>query len=94
MVLSRPFIERHIALVRPAVIVLLGDTASKTLTGRPEGITRLRGRWIDWVGDGQSAPIPMMPTFHPSFLLRSPGQKREAWIDLLTVKRKLDQLGG
>jgi DNA polymerase len=94
MQLSRPFIERHIALVNPAVIVLLGDTAAKTLTGRTEGITRLRGRWHSWTGDGTTAPIPMMPTFHPAFLLRSPSQKREAWIDLLTVKRKLGEVGG
>lgn len=93
MSLCRPFIERHIALVSPAVIILLGDTAAKTLTGRTEGITRLRGRWSNWTGAGLPAPIPMMPTFHPAFLLRTPSQKRETWIDLLTVKRKLGELG-
>jgi DNA polymerase len=93
MQLCRPFIERHIALIDPAVIILLGDTAAKTLTNRTEGITRLRGRWFSWMGDGGAAPIPMLPTFHPAFLLRTPSQKREAWIDLLTVKRKLAELG-
>ena len=92
MSLSRPFIERHIALVNPAVIMLLGDTAAKTLTGRTEGITRLRGRWHSWTVPETGKIIPMMPTFHPAFLLRTPSQKREAWIDLLTVKRKLGEL--
>jgi DNA polymerase len=93
MSLCQPFIERHIALVKPALILLLGDTAAKTLTGRTEGITRLRGKWCDWNDTASGTTIPMLPTFHPAFLLRSPSQKREAWIDLLAAKRKLKELG-
>jgi uracil-DNA glycosylase family 4 len=92
MTLSLPFIERHIALVDPALIVLLGDTAAKTLTNRTEGITRLRGKWFTWAKPDGAGTIPVLPTFHPAFLLRSPGQKREAWADLLAVKRKLGEL--
>jgi uracil-DNA glycosylase family 4 len=92
MALSLPFIERHIALVNPAIIVLLGDTAAKTLTGRNEGITRLRGRWFTFSRPELPLPVPVLPTFHPAFLLRSPAQKREAWIDLLTIRRKLAEL--
>ena len=93
MTLCLPFIERHIALINPALIVLLGDTAAKTLTNRTEGITRLRGKWFSWPKpDGGT--IPVLPTFHPAFLLRSPSQKREAWMDLLTAKRKLAELAG
>jgi uracil-DNA glycosylase family 4 len=93
MALCQPFIDRHIALVNPALIVLLGDTAAKTLTNRTEGITRLRGKWFTWPKpDGGT--IPVLPTFHPAFLLRSPSQKREAWMDLLTAKRKLAELAG
>ena len=92
MLLCRPFIERHIALVDPAVLVLLGDTSAKTLTNRNEGITRLRGRWFTWTNPTTGQDIPLMPTFHPAFLLRSPGQKREAWIDLLAIKQKLMEL--
>jgi DNA polymerase len=88
MALCQPFIDRHIALVNPALIVLLGDTAAKTLTNRTEGITRLRGKWFTW-NRPDGGTIPLLPTFHPAFLLRSPGQKREAWIDLLAAKRKL-----
>jgi DNA polymerase len=93
MALCQPFIDRHIALVNPALIVLLGDTAAKTLTNRTEGITRLRGKWFTWPkADGGT--IPLLPTFHPAFLLRSPGQKREAWMDLLAAKRKLAETAG
>jgi len=97
MSLCLPFITRHIALVKPAVVVLLGDTAAKTLSGRSEGITRLRGKWLAWRdadGPDSAEPIPMMPTFHPAYLLRTPSQKREAWADLLAVKRKLGELEG
>jgi DNA polymerase len=92
MTLCSPFIQRHIALMKPKVIVLLGDTAAKTLTQRTEGITRMRGKWFVWTDPDSGAAIPMLPTFHPAFLLRSPSQKREAWADLLAVKRKLAEL--
>jgi uracil-DNA glycosylase family 4 len=93
MLLCQPFIERHIALMKPKLILLLGDTAAKTLTGRSEGITRLRGKWCEWTDAASGATIPMLPTFHPAFLLRSPSQKREAWADLLAAKAKLKELG-
>ena len=94
MTLCLPFIERHIALINPALIVLLGDTAAKTLTNRTEGITRLRGKWFTWPKPDGAGTIPVLPTFHPAFLLRSPSQKREAWMDLLTAKKKLAESGG
>jgi DNA polymerase len=93
MAMSLPFISRHIALVNPAVILLLGDTAAKTLTGRSEGITRLRGRWHDLAKPDSAETIPTLPSFHPAFLLRSPAQKREAWTDLLAIKARLTELG-
>ncbi|MEA1938064.1 MAG: uracil-DNA glycosylase [Pseudomonadota bacterium] len=89
---SLPFIERHIELVDPAVLVLLGDTAAKALLARSEGITRLRGRWFDFGTPGLSRPIPTIPTFHPAYLLRSSIQKRDAWRDLLAIKAKLAEL--
>lgn len=85
-----PFIQRHIALVRPQVLVFLGGTAAKTLLGRSEGITRLRGRWFDYTGPGLDRPIPALPTYHPAYLLRSPIQKRDAWRDILTLRRKFE----
>lgn len=79
----RPFVERLIELSKPKVIVLLGGTPTTALLGLGEGITRLRGRWQEWQG------IPVMPTLHPAYLLRQPQAKREAWHDLLAVRRRL-----
>jgi uracil-DNA glycosylase family 4 len=67
----------------PDAIVALGNFAARFLLGTEEGIMRLRGRWGSYQG------IPVMPTFHPSFLLRSPEKKKEAWSDLLDVMKKV-----
>jgi len=89
--LCLPFVERHIALVRPKLLMLSGNSAVVALLNRVEGITKLRGRWFDYnPGPGQPA-IPALPSFHPSYLLRSPAQKREAWKDFLTIKARLAQ---
>lgn len=87
---SLPFVERHIALVAPKVLMLAGGTAAKTIFGTTEGITRLRGRWRDHAVPGLAAPIPAIATYHPAFLLRQPAQKRDAWRDLLAIKKQLD----
>jgi len=79
----RGYLERQIDLVRPEVIVALGKFAAQFLLDTEEGIMRLRGRWGTYRG------IPVMPTFHPSFLLRQPAQKKEAWEDLLAVLARL-----
>ncbi|HEX3500611.1 MAG TPA: uracil-DNA glycosylase [Stellaceae bacterium] len=84
-----PFVQRHIALVRPAVLVLCGGTAASTLLGTTEGITKLRGRWFDLAVDGLDRPVKTIATYHPSYLLRSPERKREAWRDLLTIQEEL-----
>jgi uracil-DNA glycosylase len=86
-----PFIQRHIQLVAPRALVLVGGTAAKTLLGRKEGIMRLRGRWLTYGEQGDSPPIPALATFHPAFLLRSPAQKSNAWRDLLLVQKKLSE---
>jgi DNA polymerase len=87
-----PFVLRHIALARPQVVVLAGGTAASALLPVSEGITRLRGRWFDLAVPGLDAPVPTLPMFHPSFLLRAPERKREAWRDLLALKARLDAL--
>ncbi len=88
-----PFLARHIALVAPRVLVFLGGTAAKTLLGRSEGITRLRGQWHEYTSPALEsvglAPIPAMATLHPAYLLRQPAQKRAAWKDLLSVRQHL-----
>jgi len=87
-----PFVLRHIALARPQVVVLAGGTAASALLPLSEGITRLRGRWFELAVPGLDRPVPTLPMFHPSFLLRAPERKREAWRDLLALKARLDAL--
>lgn len=91
--LCLPFIERHIALVRPAALVLLGGIASKALLQRTEGITKLRGRMLPLtVADGnETFSIPCTPMFHPAYLLRQPSQKRLAWRDWLALQARLEE---
>jgi DNA polymerase len=71
-----PFLFRQIETIKPKVIVALGAFAAKTLLRSQEPISKLRGRVYDYHG------AQLIPTFHPSFLLRSPGQKKYAWDDL------------
>jgi uracil-DNA glycosylase len=87
-----PFVLRHVALVRPKVLVLAGGTAARALLPPGPGITRLRGRWFDLAVPGLDLPVPTLPMFHPSFLLRAPERKREAWHDLLALRARLDEL--
>ncbi|HKR02804.1 MAG TPA: uracil-DNA glycosylase [Pyrinomonadaceae bacterium] len=80
----KPFLLREIAVARPEVIVVLGNTAMKNLLDTKEGITKLRGTFQDYRG------IKVMPTFHPAYLLRDPSKKREAWEDMKKVRDYLD----
>ncbi len=93
LVAQQPFVERHIELVAPKVLVLVGAASAHALLGTNDGITRLRGRWFDYKSPGLAAPIPALPIFHPAFLLRQPAQKRETWADLLKLKARLAELG-
>jgi DNA polymerase len=89
-----PFVLRHIALVHPKILVLAGGTAAGALLPGGRGITRLRGCWFDLEIPGLAGPVPTLPMFHPSFLLRTPERKREAWRDLLALRARLDELLG
>jgi uracil-DNA glycosylase family 4 len=84
-----PFVTRHIELVQPKVLVLVGGSSAQGLLGLNDGITRLRGRWFEYRSANLSTPIPTIPIFHPAYLLRQPGLKREAWRDLLKVQEHL-----
>ena len=88
--LCRPFVERHIALVAPRVLVCVGGVSAKTLLDRSEGITRLRGRWYEVRPEGADRPITTTAIYHPAYLLRQPAQKRHAWHDLRAIRAKLE----
>ncbi|MFQ5765881.1 MAG: uracil-DNA glycosylase family protein [Rhodospirillales bacterium] len=84
-----PFVERLIELVDPGVLVALGGPAAKSLLAQTAGVGRLRGKWFAYSTPGLVRPIDATAMFHPAYLLRSPGQKRDTWRDLLAIKRKL-----
>ncbi len=80
----KPFLLREIAVIRPKVIVVLGNTAMQNLLEVKTPIGKLRGNFQDYFG------IRVMPTFHPAYLLRDPHKKREVWEDMKKVKAVLD----
>lgn len=80
--MMRPFLERHVDLAAPEVIVLMGNISCDAVLGR-RGILRLRGHWSDAMGR------PVLPMVHPAYLLRTPAAKRDAWADLLSLKARL-----
>jgi DNA polymerase len=86
-----PFLIRHIELKQPKVMLLLGGTPVKHILNIEEGITKIRGRWGRYVVNG--VEIPVLPTFHPAYLLRTPSAKKQAWQDLVSLKLKLRELG-
>lgn len=86
-----PFLRRHIELVNPGVIVLLGAVAARHVLGFSEGIMKLRGRWLEYrVGN---VMVPVMATLHPAYLLRQPAHKKLAWRDLQAVEGKIQSQG-
>jgi len=85
--ICRPFVDRLIELTAPKAILLAGGAPMSALLG-VSGIMRARGIWREVTIAG-GARVPVLPTFHPAFLLRQPGQKRLAWSDLLSLQAKL-----
>ena len=83
----QPFLEAQLNAIRPSVIIALGKFAAQTLLRTDTPITRLRGQWREYVG------IPLMPTFHPAYLLRNPAEKKSAWIDLQAVMARFPKAG-
>lgn len=85
--LLTPFVRKHIELVNPQVLLLLGGSSLSALMNTHIGITKARGHWL--VYTDKNKEIDVMPSFHPAFLLRTPAQKKLAWRDLLSVKSRL-----
>lgn len=88
VVACRPFFDAQLNVIRPAAILALGRYAARCLLDSPRGIKALRGNWGDYRG------IPVMPTFHPAYLLRTPADKRLTLQDLLTLKQRLAEPAG
>ena len=82
----KPFLLRDIAVIKPKVVVVLGNTACQNLLDTKVGITKLRGNFQDYFG------VKVMPTFHPAYLLRDPSKKRETWEDMKKVRDYLNSV--
>ena len=81
-----PFISKHIEIINPKILVLLGSTAMNALIGNEVVISKMRGKWIEKkFGNCKTSVII---TFHPAFLMRQPAQKKMAWIDLKMIRDK------
>jgi DNA polymerase len=91
MAACRPYLVEQIRLSNPKMILVSGGTAAKALLGETRGITKIRGEWVEWEGR------PVMPIFHPSYLLRNQsrekgGPKWLMWQDIQEIRRKLDEI--
>jgi DNA polymerase len=84
VVCCEPYLLRQLELIQPKVICALGRIAAQTLLRSSESTTRLRGKWHNYHG------IPFRVTYHPAYLLRSPGEKRKAWEDIQEVMKVLN----
>ncbi len=82
----RHFLDEQIRLIKPRFLVALGGVAAKVMIGTETGIMKLRGNWHEY----NPGEIPLLPTFHPAFLLRSPERKRDVWEDMKDLRRRLD----
>ena len=85
-----PFLEKHIEIIKPKILILLGSTAMNALIGDKFVISKVRGQWIEKkIG---SVKLSIIVTFHPAFLMRQPAQKKMAWIDLKMIRDKKNKL--
>ena len=84
-----PFLIKHIEIVNPKILILLGSTALNTIIGDQEVISKARGKWIKKIGHCETQVIA---SFHPAFLMRQPDQKKMSWIDLKMIREKIKEL--
>ena len=85
-----PFITKHIEIINPKILVLLGSTAMNALIGNNVVISKMRGKWIE--KKFGSCKTSVIISFHPAFLMRQPAQKKMAWIDLKMIREKKNKL--
>ena len=87
LAICKPFVEKHIALINPMILILIGGTATAALLDNTVGITKLRQKSHIYTNGYLDHDIPTFALFHPSYLLRQPLHKKLAWEDLLAIKR-------
>jgi DNA polymerase len=89
LMMCLPFLQRHLVLARPRLVAALGSLSTRALTGSDAGVRRLRGKWRELKLEGMDAPAQLMPMYHPAYLLRTPGAKRDAWADWLAFRQAI-----
>jgi DNA polymerase len=90
LAICKPFVEKHIELVAPKLIVLMGSTAMSGMLGVKDPISQVRGKFLDYQNEFLQKPIKAITLFHPSYLMRQPIKKRVAWKDLKTIEKFLE----
>lgn len=93
--LFKPFLEKHIAIVNPLILILLGRVAMEAIIQESfnDKISKIRGQWKEYKNPYLKDIIPTLATFHPAYLLRSPGKKAIVWQDFINIKKKIQELG-
>ncbi|MCP5405546.1 MAG: uracil-DNA glycosylase [Pseudomonadaceae bacterium] len=89
----RPFLDKHLSLLAPKLVLLVGGTAAKTVLNTDVGIGKLRRQWHMLENPYLNTPIPALPTFHPAYLLRNPPAKKDAWEDLKMFRDRVVEAG-
>jgi DNA polymerase len=89
--ICRPFVEKHIALIKPRLIILVGNVAATSLLGKNAGISKIRQEYYLYNNQYLSQPIHTTSIFHPAYLLRQPIQKKTTWYDLIKIKEFIDE---
>ena len=84
-----PYVKKHIEIINPKILVLVGATAARAILNIHSGITQIRGKW-QYIETKNTKKLKSMAIFHPAFLLRQPSRKREAWEDLKKIKIEID----
>ena len=92
--MCRPFLEKHIALIKPKLIILVGNTAATSVLGAHSGISKIRQNYYSYNNRYHPENISTTALFHPAYLLRQPSQKKTTWFDLLKIKMFLDKESG
>lgn len=92
LAICRPFVERHLQLVKPKIIVLVGATAMESLLSTQEPISKMRGKFLDFAPEFLDYKAQTFTIFHPSYLLRQPTKKKVAWLDMLNLQNCLMEL--
>ena len=87
-----PYVEKHISIIKPKILLLFGNVASRSLLNLKEGITKHHGKWFNYKNPFLNKKIFTICIFHPSYLLRFPDKKRVAWEDLKKIKEKIINL--